>query len=636
MKKLLIGVGVLVLLIVIVVVAVPFFVPVDTMKSELIAKVKEATGRDLRVNGKVSFSVLPSLALEAEDVSFANPPGAASPDMAKLGKLEVELKLIPLLSSRVEVAKLVLVDPAINLEVDKQGRPNWQFATGTAAHPAATTPAPPPAASGGGTSLNELELDDVRLENGTLTYSDQRSGEKLSLEKVAMSLSLPGLDSPFKADGAAVYRGEKMALTVSVASPRNLMAQKASPVVLKLDSKPVSFDFTGDAASTTPLKLDGNVALKIPSLRGLAQWAGVPLDAPGSGFGPLSLAGKVSLAGNKMGFADAKLALDQINAQGALTVETGGARPALKGELAVDKLDVNPYLPPPSTAKSGSGGWSDAPLEVGALKAADVDFNLSANALQYRKLLIGKSALAMHLKDGRFEADLSQLALYQGNGKGKVVLDGSGSVPAIEFQVALSQVQLEPLLNDYMAMDRLGGAGAINLHVTGHGKSQREIIGALGGNGNFDVSRGKIKGMNLVAMVKNVTAAFEGGARSTQETDFSELTGTFTISNGIAHNSDLQLKSQDLPMTGAGTIDLPHRTVAYKVTPRVAGLGVPVDIKGPWDNLSYEPDLAGVGTQLLKGGAKGVEDTVKGGAKGVEDTLKRNNPADALKGLLGR
>ena len=62
-----------------------------------------------------------------------------------------------------------------------------------------------------------------------------------------------------------------------------------------------------------------------------------------------------------------------------------------------------------SAAKSSGGGdpgWSDTPLELGALKAADVDFNLSANALLYRKLQIGKSALALRLKDGRFEADL--------------------------------------------------------------------------------------------------------------------------------------------------------------------------------------------------------------------------------------
>lgn len=628
MKKLLIGAGILVLLLVAAVIAIPFIVPVDTMKAELVTKVKEATGRDLRINGPVSFSVLPSIALEAQDVSFSNPPGASSPDMAKFAKLDVDLKLIPLLSRRVEIAKLTLVDPVISLEIDKQGRPNWQFgaASPTAPAPAAPAASAPPASSSA--SLSGLELDDVGLDNGTLSYVDQRTDEKFELDKVAMRLSLPALDSPFKAEGSAVYRGETMSLTVTVADPGSLMREKGSAATVKLASKPIAFDFDGEAAGTTPLKLDGTVSLKVPSVRGLAQWAGVAFNAQGSGFGPLAISGKVSYGGNKIGFSDAKLSLDQINAQGELAVDTGGARPSLKGKLDVDKLDVNPYLAPQSAAKSsdtgGGGGWSDAPLELGALKAADVDFNLSANALLYRKLQIGKSALTLHLKDGRFETDLAQLALYQGSGKGKVVVDGSGSTPAIEVQAALSQVQLEPLLKDYMAMDRLSGVGAINFNVTGHGKSERDIIGTLGGNGNLNVANGKIKGMNLVAMVKNVGSAFQGGSQSTQETDFTSLTGTFTIANGVAHNNDLQLKSADVPMTGAGTIDLPRRTVDYKVTPRVAGVAVAVDIKGPWDNISYQPDLAGMGTELLKGGAKGVEDTIK------------KNPGDMLKGVLGR
>ena len=116
---------------------------------------------------------------------------------------------MPLLSGRFEVAKLSLVDPVINLEIDKQGRPNWQFgAAAPAAAPAPAAPAPAPAApaapaapSSGSASLSGLQLDDVGLDNGTLSYVDQRSGEKLELDKVAMRLSLPGLDSPFKAEG---------------------------------------------------------------------------------------------------------------------------------------------------------------------------------------------------------------------------------------------------------------------------------------------------------------------------------------------------------------------------------------------------------------------------------------------------
>lgn len=659
MKKLLVGAAVLVVLVIAVAIAAPFFIPVDTYKDELVAAVRQSTGRDLKINGKVSFSLLPSLALEANDVAFSNPPGASAPDMAKLAKLQVQLKLFPLLSRRVEVDKLVLVDPVIALEVDKQGRPNWQFAQASAAgaarpavpQAAAPQPAPPPAASGGGSALSGITLDDVRLENGQVGYVDQRTGEKLQLDQIAMKLSLPNLDSPFKADGSAVYRGEKLSLSIALANPRAFLEGKSSGTELGLDSKPISFGFKGSATGSTPAKLDGAVDLKIPSLRNLAQWAGSPLNAPGTGFGQFMLSGKVSYAGTKIGFSEASLSLDQINAKGELALDTGGARPAVKGRLDVDKLDVNPYLPPATQSAStsssgasapgggagaGAGGgsgkatdWSDQPIDVSALKSADVDFALSANSLLYRKIQIGKSALGLHLKDGRLEADLTELALYQGAGKGKMVVDGSGAVPAVEAQFNLSQVQVEPLLKDVMDLDRLTGTGAFDMAVTGHGRSQREIVSALDGKGDLNLANGKIKGMNLVAMVKNIATAFQSGG-SAQETDFTSLSGTYTIQNGILHNNDLQLKSAELPMSGAGTIDLPHRSVDYKITPRVAGaVAVPVVIKGPWDNLSYQPDLAGlVGdpAKLLQNGAGGVGNTLKSAP---------GNAGNLLKGLLG-
>jgi AsmA protein len=646
MKKLLIGVAIVIVVLIAVVAAAPFFIPVDKVTAEVVSRVKAATGRDLKIGGKVSFSIVPILGVEANDVSLSNPPGAASPDMAKFAKLQVALKFWPLLRKQVEVDDLLLVDPVIAVEVDKHGRPNWQFGEkAPAATPGPGQPAPTAAGSGG---LGELTLEDVRLENGQISYLDQRSGEKLVLDQINMELSLPNLESPMAADGSLVYRGEKLSLTVGVANPRSFMDGKSSGLTLKLASKLVNLDFKGNFTGSAPLKLDGAVDLQLPSVRGLAQWAGTPLNAPGTGFGPLAISGKASVACSKIAFSDAKLSLDNIKGTGELALDTGGARPALKGRLDIDKLDVNPYLPPEMPSKpAASGGaaapstggtpatssgaaksndWSDQPIDVSALKAADADFALSAGSILYRKLQIGKSALALHLKDGRFEVDLTELALGKGAGKGKIVMDGSGAVPGIASDFNLKDVD----------MDRLSGVGAFNIAVTGHGKSEREIISSLGGKGDFNLANGVIKGMNLVGKVKNIGNAFERSSKRADQTDFASLTGTFTITNGVLRNDDLQLESAEIPMTGAGTVDLPKRSVQYKVTPKSVGIvAVPVDITGPWDNLHYSPDLAGIvgdPSKLLKGGAQGIGNRLHRGAKGAGDATKS---VPGLPGILG-
>ena len=646
MKKLLIGLGVLIVVIIAAAIIVPFFIPVDTYKAKVVALVKDETGRDLNINGKVSFSLLPSLALEANDVSLSNPPGAASPNMLQLKTLAVKLRLLPLLHGAVAVDQFKLTQPVIDLEVDKAGTPNWVFKP--AAKPAAPAAPAPQTASGGG--VPQISLGDVSIVDGQASYLDQRTGEKRVLSDINMQLSLPDFAGPFNAKGSATWNGEKVTITAAVAKPGALQSGGSSPLEVALQSAPIKFDFKGNATGATLAKLEGGADLSVPSVRGLAKWAGIAFNPPGTGFGPLSISGKVDIANSKTAFTNATLSLDAIKGTGAITIDTHGARPALSGRLDVDKLDVNPYLAPeggaapptsgnaaPAPAAPGaapaakSSGWSDAPLDLAPLKSADADFDFSANSILYRKIALGKSALGLHLKNGRFEADLTQMALYQGKGTGKVVVDGSGATPAVAMDFDLSGVAIQPLLSAAANFSHLTGSGNLALDVSGHGKSERDIISSLDGKGNLNLANGKIEGVNLIAFMKNVASAATGGQGGGNETSFGSLTGTYTITNGILHNNDLKLTSPEIPMSGAGTVDLPQRRVDYKLTPSVAGLvAVPVDITGPWDDLSYRPDLAGVAKGLAQDPGKALDVLKNQGSGGA------GAGQQLLKGLFGK
>jgi len=645
-KKLLIGFAALIVVIIAAALIIPTMIPVDTYKSKVIALVKTQTGRDLRIDGPVSFSVLPTLSLQANDVALSNAPGASSPSMIRLKTLDVKLSLFPLLHGAIEIAQFKLVEPAIALEVDKQGRPNWAFNAPSQPVVQQTPQAPAQAGGGGGGGLPAISLGDVGIVNGQASYLDQRSGEKRVLSEINMQLSLPDLAGPFNAKGSAVWNGEKVTLIASVARPGALQTGGASAINLSVASTPINFEFQGEAAGAALAKLAGTTSLSMPSVRKLAKWVGVPFDPPGTGFGPLSIKGKIDASGGKIAFTDAAITLDAIAGKGGLTVDSRGARPHLAGRLDLDKLDVNPYLPPeskpaaaPATAPQAtpaapspgparaSSGWSEDPIDLSGLKAADAEFDLSANSILYRKLSIGKSVLGLRLKDGRFEANLSEMALYQGKGQGKLVADGSGAVPAIAASFNLSGVAIQPLLRDFADFSRLTGTGAFVIDVSGRGRSQRDIISALNGKGNLNLGNGKIEGVNLVSFMKNAASSLTGGQSGGNETDFGSLTGTYTITNGILRNDDLKLTSPEVPMSGAGTVDLPLRQVDYKLTPSVAGLvAVPVLVTGPWDNLSYRPDVAGMAKDLAKDPGRAL-DAIKGGGSGAKDMLK---------GLLGK
>jgi AsmA protein len=223
------------------------------------------------------------------------------------------------------------------------------------------------------------------------------------------------------------------------------------------------------------------------------------------------------------------------------------------------------------------------------------------------------------------------MALYQGKGQGKFTADGSGAAPAIAMSFDLSGVAIQALAKDAADFDKLSGTGTVVIDVTGRGKSQREIVGNLGGKGSLNLANGNIEGVNLIAFVKNTTSALTSAVGGNNKTDFGSLTGTYTIANGILKNNDLKLTSPEVPMSGAGTVDLPQRTVNYRVTPNVAGLlAVPVDITGPWDNLSYRPDLAGIAKGLAQDPGKAL-DALKGGGGSAGSAA-----GGLLKGLLGK
>jgi AsmA protein len=691
MRKLLVGLGVLLVLLVAAAVIVPFAVPVEVYGARVAALVKEATGRELKIAGPIILSVLPVLALEANDVSFANMPGARTPDMVMLKRLRLQVRLWPLLHRRIVVNRLVLVRPVIAFEVDKAGHPNWVFgpAAAPAAAPAGNTAEP--AAVGGGFDISGLALRKVQLYDGKISYLDQRTGRAERLAGINMTLSLHSLGSAFISDGSAVWNGETVTFAVSVDKPHALLFGAESQVGIKLTAAPLTLNFAGRVTGSPSFKVDGAIDLETTSLRRLAQWAGSPIALNGN-MGPLSIKGTVAIAGTTTSFNDADISLDAIKAKGAVSVDSTGARPAVAGTLDVDRLDLNPYLAPqtasttplgapaggpaPASSAAAQNGRSDTSIDLSALKLADVDFDLKVGGIVYRQFQIGASAVGIHVKDGRLTTDLSRMALYRGSGHGRVTVDGSGVVPNVGLDFALAQVQIQPLAQAAVGIDRLTGSGNLNIAVTARGGSRREWINSLSGRGAINLANGQIEGVNLPALAQstakierdlisslNVTGTLDllargqinqlgplalvaDAARSLtgggNVTNFGTLTATCTVANGLLRNNDLRLQLGALPLTGAGIVDLRTRVVNYRVSLQLGqGIVVPIQVSGTWDNLSYQPDLTAMLT-LTPGNAlatlRSAGGSVGKNLEGVGQDLRSvgQGAVGVLKGIFGQ
>jgi AsmA protein len=669
LKRILIGIGILVVLVIAAALIAPFLIPVDALRGQIEAQAQSATGRPLKIKGAFRFSLLPSLALEANDVSFGNAPGAKDANMATFKQLVIQLKLFPLLHGGIEVDRFVLVDPQINLEVDKNGVGNWVFAK-TGGMPQKPGAGQPAAGGGGFSGAADIRLGEVKLDGGRISYRDDRTGVAYSLDKIAMTVKLPDMDSPFGLDGQFDWNGQTIKLAAKGNALGKILANQGSPLALSITSQPVTLAFDGKLGKLQPATLDGAVKLSVPSLRKLADWAGSPMP-PGQGFGPLSIEGKLALAGKRISFSNAALSLDDMKGKGEVNVDTSGVRPLIQAKLALDHLNLNNYMSkaqpaataPATTApaagkapagppgKTAASDWSDEPIDLAPLKTVDADLAFSVGGIEVQKIKIGKSRLETKLKDGLLTANLAELNLYEGKGQGQVELNGRGAVPALKADFKLADVQAEPLLKDAADTDRLSGKGSFDFQGAASGKSQRALVSALNGKGKFAFHDGAIKGLNLAAMVRNISTAFlDAKAGETQKTDFSSLAGTYTITNGILSNKDLEMISPLLRVTGSGAVDMPKRTINYRVVPKVvasttgqggafgkAGVAVPVLVTGRWDDIHYAPDLASGAVEEVKGAVKGL---IPGGSSGSSGSGGSSggtlpNPGKLLNKLFG-
>ncbi|MBL8834052.1 MAG: AsmA family protein [Rhodospirillales bacterium] len=272
-------------------------------KPQIVEAAKGATGRDLVLKGDIKLSLGLSPSFGISDVAFGNAAWGSRPEMVKVGRFEVQVALLPLLSKQVEVKRLVLLDTDILLETDRTGKGNWEFETAAApARPQQGQPAPQAQASGGDAPLpvvREVELRNARFD---LRDGVTRETKEVKLERVL--LNADSASSPLRLDVAGSANvpelsGElKFALKGQVGSVERLMRTSGSPwpvdVTLTLGDNALSARVSGGIVAPTQGKGYAiDLAADVPEVQKLAALAKVDIPA----LGPLKLSVKAADSG---------------------------------------------------------------------------------------------------------------------------------------------------------------------------------------------------------------------------------------------------------------------------------------------------------------------------------------------------
>ncbi len=188
--------GALVLLVIAAVIAVPLLVDPNDYRDEIAAAVEKNTGRELAIEGDLGLSVFPWLGVELGETRLGNAPGFGPEPFARVQQAQVRVKLLPLLSRRVEVDTLTLDGLRLNLARKPTGESNWDDLIKRAETPA-ETPEPAPEEGRQPRDLAALAVGGVRIRDAQITWNDRAAGQFVEVSNLALESGELDLESPF-------------------------------------------------------------------------------------------------------------------------------------------------------------------------------------------------------------------------------------------------------------------------------------------------------------------------------------------------------------------------------------------------------------------------------------------------------
>lgn len=655
-------------------------------KPQIVHLVKQKLERTLKINGDIKLTFYPALGADLGGLTLSE--HASEKEFAAVEAARVALQLMPLLSRELVVSQIEVRGLRANLVKYKNGTTNVDDLRRSEARK------PKPAPGGEDQSAQkpiQFNIDHVLIDNASLGYADQGSGAKYTLSKLhlktgkiaaatpsdielafglgasqpkvnvdvhlktRLALDLDGrhfkleaLDLGAKGEAAGI---SLVALSIKGSTEGDAKAIRSGELVLELDAKQGDNTLKGRLASPLAVDLDAQTV----DLNKLV--ANLAFTDPKSARGPVAI-NITGAAHADIPKQRASLAFSTRFDESTVTGKAGLAHfspPSYVFDVNVDKLDVDRYTgakkPEGQTAGAGKGaaGKPEQALDFSALKTLHANGSVKIGSLKLANLKAQNVRLDAKAGGGRLDLNPLTASLYQGAMSGSMSLVAAAA-PQIAVKQHLSGISIGPLLKDAVDKDMLEGRGSVTLDVSGQGATVSAIKKALNGSASLNLTDGALKGINIAATIRNARAqlgSLKGettqASNAAEKTDFSELKATFAIRNGIAHNSDLSLKSPLLRLGGEGDINIGTDSVDYlakatlvataagqggKDMSELKGVTVPVRISGAFTSLSYKLDF----NAMISGVAQQKIDEKKEQMKSkVQDTLK-----DQLKGLFGR
>ena len=587
-----------------------FFDPND-FREEISAGVKNATGRDLVIEGDLSISLFPWLAIEVGRTELGNAENFSNEPFLSFSEARLSVRILPLIFKQQATVGTASIDGLmVNLEVAANGTTNWDDLS-AAESDAGDIPV------GEGGDPTEVNISNIVISNANVAYKDSQSGSSyvvsnLNLETGVIIENKPvDIDAEFdvvtlpdNVEGHFTIRGTAMmsegGAEISVEGLNvsgELSGIFEQPTEVNFDSRKLSIDTVAERATlgemdltVLGLAISANVApftysgtpqpkaeLRVAefSLKELMQLLDIepPATADPDALSRVSFEASASIGESDIELTDLLLELDDSSLSGELSLPLS-ERGAIGFDLVIDSVNLDAYMAPADAdGSSSSASDDDIEIPVDMIRTLQAKGSLRIERASLSGMEFTNMQMVLDSSDGRLRLNPLSADLYDGTYQGDVRIDASADTPIISVNERIAGVNLASLAKSMFEQDNVSGKINGEFVLSGKGGSVAAIRQDLDGSMSYELLDGAFEGTDVWHQMRTARAKFRQEPapepKLPARTEFTTVSASGVVSDGIFENNDLLVELPFLRLTGNGIVDLNAAQINYSMQARV-------------------------------------------------------------------
>jgi AsmA protein len=650
-----------------------FFDPND-FRDDISNAVREATGRELVIEGDLGLSVFPWLAVEIGETRLGNAQGFGDQPFLSFDEARMSVRLLPLLlRQEVAVGTAKLGGLEVNLAVNAGGVSNWDDLGQASADAAAEQPADAAAAQPA-----TLDIANVSVTNARITYSDAQAGTTTTVSDLNFETGHIAFGQPFDVDAGFTFDTAPNDIGGTLAMRGNFLVDEtmsnirvdglnisgdlrgmtSEPTDFNFDSRSIQLDTENEnvsigemdlallgismTAMVEPFSYAGDpqpsMSLRVNefSLKDLMRTLGSepPVTADANAMQRVSFEGRTAVKPASIALSDLRLQLDDTTMTGTLSLprEADGK---LLFDLNVDSIVADNYMAPadPDAAAQEAAGELNTEIPVDLIRALNARGSLRLQQAMFAGMVFENMELGVNSAGGKLRMNPISAEMFDGRYRGDVQIDASTEVPKLSVDEHIEDVQLAALAKAMYDVDNITGTIKGDFVLNGRGVDTNGIVQTLNGNIALALADGEWQGTDIWYQLRRARALLRQEtppeARVPARTEFSDVSLSGTVANGVMESNDLLAELPFLRLTGRGKASFVDGSVDYRLDARVVEkpefrgqateeeikdftkVVVPIKVSGQLASPSIQPDIEGLAKQRIEQEIKQETDKLK-------------------------